>query len=58
MAWPVDWDHYTHLMERGRAFLEKNRFADSYREHCHALLMLLESLAINRSKEEVFRPHW
>ncbi len=58
MAWTVDWHHYGHLMDRGRAFMEKSRFADAYREHCHALLMLLESLAANRTKEEAFRPLW
>jgi PPM family protein phosphatase len=58
MAWSLDWDHYRHFVDRGRAFLEKNRFADAYREHCHAMLILLESLAINRSKEEAFRPLW
>ena len=58
MEWSINWGHYKRFLDQGRAFLDRNRFADAYREHCHAMLLLLESLASNRGKEEAFRPTW
>jgi protein phosphatase len=58
MSWAVDWNECKHHMDRGKTFMEKGRFAEAYREHCQALLLLFDSLAINRSKEEAFRPLW
>ena len=56
--WPLQWDSYHEHVNRGRAFLEQDRFAESYHEHSLALLMLLEALDSQRNKEEAFKPLW
>ncbi len=56
--WPLDWDRYREHSTGARALLERRRFPEAYREHSLALLMLLDALDSQRSREEAFKPLW
>ena len=56
--WGLDWDTYHEHLNRGRDATELNNFGEAYREHCLGLLLLLDTLAEHRGREEAFKPLW
>jgi PPM family protein phosphatase len=56
--WAVDWNTYRQFLDKGRGAMENNQLRESYRQHALAMLMLLETLAAHRNREEAFKPLW
>lgn len=56
--WDLDWNAYRKFLDKGSDAMEKSKFSVAYREHCHAMLLLMEVLAEHRHREEAFKPLW
>jgi hypothetical protein len=56
--WEFDEATYRGHVERGQEHKDKKAWLDAFREHCRAMMILMEAIQQHRGKEEAFRPLW
>ncbi len=56
--WDVDWPAFQEHHDLAEAHLMKDELADSFREYCRSLILLIESFLKQHNREEVFQPVW
>lgn len=57
-GWTVDWSRYQELKKASTVAMEADNRVLAFQHSCRALRSLTEMLQKQRSKAEVFQPHW
>ena len=56
--WQADEETTRGHQEQGRRLHEQGFLEEAFREHCRAMLVLMEAVDLQRKKEETFKPLW
>lgn len=56
--WLSDTQGSRRHLDQGQRLLRQGQLPEAFREHCRALLVLMETVEAQRNKEEAFKPLW